>query len=169
MKDRLGEAREKATEPLRQATLIFLLKDGQILLAMKKRGFGADKWNGVGGKRRDGEKIEETAKREANEEIGVSVGYLKEVAILNFYFLEKTDWNQQVVVYLSDNWIGEPKESEEMAPRWFDLDEIPYIDMWDDDIFWLPKVLNGSRVEADFLFDENQKMIEKDVTEIISD
>ena len=169
MKDRLSQAKEKAAEPLQQATLIFLLKEGQILLAMKKRGFGVGKWNGVGGKKREQEKIEETAKREAGEEIGVSVGYLKEVATLNFYFLEKTDWNQQVVVYLSDNWIGEAKESEEMAPRWFDLDKIPYTDMWEDDIFWLPKVLNGSKVKADFLFDENQKMIEKDVIEIISD
>jgi hypothetical protein len=36
--------------PSKQATLLFLIKDQKILLAMKKRGFGKGRWNGVGGK-----------------------------------------------------------------------------------------------------------------------
>ena len=35
---------------MKQATLCLLVKDNEILLAMKKRGFGVGKWNGVGGK-----------------------------------------------------------------------------------------------------------------------
>lgn len=33
-----------------KVTLLFLRKDGRILLAMKKRQFGTGKWNGVKGK-----------------------------------------------------------------------------------------------------------------------
>jgi 8-oxo-dGTP diphosphatase/8-oxo-dGTP diphosphatase/2-hydroxy-dATP diphosphatase len=33
-----------------QTTLLLGLKDNKLLLAMKKRGFGAGKYNGVGGK-----------------------------------------------------------------------------------------------------------------------
>ena len=41
---------------------------------MKKRGFGANRWNGVGGKMEANDTtIEETAKRETQEEIGVKV------------------------------------------------------------------------------------------------
>jgi len=29
-----------------------------------------------------------------------------------------------------------------MMPKWFDLNEIPYSEMWPDDIEWLPRVLN---------------------------
>ena len=60
---------------LRNATLVFLIKriDGEIkdiCLAMKKRGFGVNRWNGVGGKVDDqNETIEEAAKRETKEEI----------------------------------------------------------------------------------------------------
>ena len=50
-----------------------------------------------------------------------------------------------------------------MKPEWFKIKDIPFNEMWEDDIFWLPQVLNGKFIEADFLFDENQKMIEKNI------
>jgi hypothetical protein len=41
-----------------QTTLVLLFNDqGQILLAMKKRGFGVGKWNGAGGKIHEGETV----------------------------------------------------------------------------------------------------------------
>lgn len=152
------------TQPeLRQATLVFLVKDKEILLAMKKRGFGVNKWNGVGGKVQENESIENAAKRETLEEIGVRVEKLEKMGRLNFYFEEKSDWNQQVIVYKSNSWQGEIQESEEMAPRWFKLDEIPYREMWEDDPYWLPYLVENKQFEADFLFDEEQKMREKEV------
>ena len=63
---------------LKQATLVFLIKKSgfetkEICLAMKKRGFGANRWNGVGGKVEVGETIEQSAIREAEEEISVKI------------------------------------------------------------------------------------------------
>src|SRR5687767_7036372 len=130
MNKKLTDHKEKLNKPLRQATLVFLVKDNQILLAMKKRGFAEGKWNGVGGKKNDNETIDEAARRETFEEIGVKVTKLNKVASLNFYFLEKPEWEQQVIAYLVNNWGGDPKESEEMAPRWFDINKIPYKEMW---------------------------------------
>lgn len=76
---------------MRKATLCFLLREtdaGQeVLLAMKKRGFGRGKWNGAGGKVGD-ESIEEAAIRETVEEVGVEVVDLEKVAILTFYFTD---------------------------------------------------------------------------------
>lgn len=154
-------------EPLRQATLLFLIKDGLVLLAMKKRGFAEGKWNGAGGKPKPEDKsIEATAKREMFEETKVSPIKLKKAAVLNFFFLEKSEWNQQVIVFTTNEWSGIPTETEEMSPKWFRIDSIPYDDMWEDDTLWLPKVLNGKIVEGNFLFDENQKMQEHEVIEI---
>jgi 8-oxo-dGTP diphosphatase/2-hydroxy-dATP diphosphatase len=52
-------------------TLALLEKGNKILLGMKKRGFGVGRWNGFGGKVKEGEKIEEAVKRELKEEIGI--------------------------------------------------------------------------------------------------
>lgn len=154
---------------LRNATLIFLIKrtDGgikDICLAMKKRGFGVNRWNGVGGKV-DGqnESIEEAAKREAKEEIFVDVQSLNKVAELSFFFPHNSAWDQMVHVYLVENWKGEPKESDEMKPKWFSVNELPYQEMWPDDIFWLPEVVKGNLLKAMFKFDEKDVVLDKKV------
>lgn len=140
---------------LRTVTLLFLLDKDRVLLAMKKRGFGEGRFNGVGGKLNSGESIEDAAKRECEEEIGVVPKNIEKVAILNFYFTEngkKGILDQQAHVFLSRDWYGEPVESEEMKPEWFNKDKIPFDQMWPDDILWLPKVLAGSKIDADFYF-----------------
>lgn len=152
-----------------QATLCFLIKKDKTLLALKKRGFGKGKWNGVGGKVDEGEFLETAAKRESIEEIGVNPKNLKKVALLHFYFPDdpdKKDWNQDVHVYFADRWIGEPKESDEMKPKWFSLNKIPYKKMWDDDSLWLPKVLKGEKVECWFSFDDNNKVVEYKISRL---
>lgn len=151
---------------MRQSTLLFLLQDNQILLAMKKRGFGAGKWNGVGGKPDGDEKIEETAVRETKEEIGVFPRNIKQVASLDFFFQDNPDWDQQVLVYTTNEWDGNPTESEEMKPQWFDQNKLPFDDMWADDKFWLPIILSGKNVIAKFIFNQNGNIVDQSINEI---
>lgn len=156
-------------EPLRKVTLTLLLTESQILLAMKKRGFGAGKWNGVGGKANDGESIIDAAIRETQEEIGVTPQSLELVGIINFYHpynLEGKGIHQQVQVFVSRQWTSEPQETEEMRPQWFNYNEIPYQEMWWDDEIWFPIVLKGSKVKASFMFDENEEIIDQIVEEV---
>jgi len=122
---------------------------------MKKKGFGQGKWNGMGGKLdfdRGDKDIFDAAIREMKEESGVAVKDMERVAILNFYFPYRKEWNQEVHVFISRNWQGEPKESKEMRPKWFKLKEIPFDKMWPDDKFWLPKILKGEKLRAEFSF-----------------
>lgn len=144
---------------MRQDTLLFLLKDDtrEILLAMKKRGFGMGKFNGVGGKVVEGESIAGAAVREAREEIGVVVATsdLHKTAELQFRFLDKPDWSINCDVFLTRQWEGVPTESEEMAPEWFSQKEMPFDKMWLDDKYWLPNVLRGDFIKAQFYFNED--------------
>lgn len=147
-------------------TLLFLLKDGQILLAMKKRGHGAGKWNGVGGKIEQGESIEDALVRECQEEIGVTPVTWKKVAELDFVQDSDTDpWHMYVHAYLCEQWEGKPTESEEMRPQWYTLIDIPYDEMWDDDRHWLPLVLSGKKAIGKFIFDENDHLLNYEVIE----
>jgi 8-oxo-dGTP pyrophosphatase MutT (NUDIX family) len=154
--------------PLRNCTLVFLIqregeKVSHICLAMKKRGFGAGKWNGAGGKVEQGEDIEAAAIREAKEEIGVDLHQISKIGELSFYFSHNPAWDMLVHAYFCESWSSEPAESEEMRPQWFPVSEIPFDSMWADDQFWVPHVLEGKRVKADFTFGENDVIHEKDV------
>jgi len=150
-------------------TLLFLHKDDDILLAMKKRGFGANRFNGVGGKLEKDETIEEALIRETQEEIFVTPLEYEKVAELDFYGKDpetKEPWRMFVYAYLCTKWKGEPTESEEMKPRWFKKNDIPYDAMWQDDIHWLPLVLNSKKINAVFHFDENDNLNSYDVKEV---
>lgn len=93
-----------AEEPLKQATLCYLIKDDQVLLAMKKRNFGEGKWNGIGGKPNLQETIEQAMIRETEEEISVTPTNFEKVAVIDFYHPEEKTvlgWNQQVHVFFN--------------------------------------------------------------------
>ena len=144
----------------KKCSLLFLRRGDEILLAMKKRGFGSDRYNGVGGKIEPNETIEQALVRECREEINVIPMNYWKVAEHDFLQVEGDEpWRMYVHVYLCDEWEGEPSESEEMAPEWFKIEDIPYGNMWQDDEFWLPQVLAGNKVYGEFTFDKDDKLL----------
>jgi 8-oxo-dGTP diphosphatase len=145
---------------MRDATLILIIKDGKILLGMKKRGFGKDKYNGFGGKPQEGDiSLEHTAIRELEEEskLKSQSENLTKLAEIEFYFPESKakDWNQKVHVYSISEYEGNPEETDEMTVQWFDLKSLPYSQMWETDFHWLPIVLSGKKIKAKIYFEED--------------
>jgi len=149
----------------RKVLTLCLVQDGsRILLGMKKRGFGSDRWNGFGGKVEPGETIEEAAHRELREEAGIGVSRMEKAGTLEFTF-ENDPVLLEVHVFRASGVIGEPVESDEMRPRWFDVSDIPYGEMWLDDEHWLPLFLAGKNVRGRFHFENEKKLLEYEVTE----
>lgn len=152
---------------MKLATLLFLRRsqngEEQLLLALKKRGFGQGLWNGVGGKVLPEESPLTAAIREAKEEIGIDVVTLQKVAEITFYNPPEPskDVDFQCHVYFATKWMGEPSESEEMRPQWYALGQLPFENMWADDPFWLPRVLAGEKIRGMVRIDANHTMIEK--------
>ncbi len=164
----LKEYEQNLTQPLREATVLLLLRGDEVLLAMKKRGFGVGKWNGAGGKVNLGESIREAAIRETEEEIMVTPLDIVEVATLNYYFPNvsaEKNFGMKVYVYIAKKWIGEPRETEEMRPQWFKVASVPYQEMWWDDIVWMPKVFGGKYVKGSFMFNDKEECLEHYIEE----
>lgn len=154
---------------MKELTLLFLRKGDEVLLAMKKRGFGEGRWNGVGGKVEKGESIEQALVREAQEEISITPTSFEKVADLSFdEFFKGQPAQMHVHVFTADEWSGTPTESDEMKPEWFNVAELPYDAMWSDDPYWLPLVLEGRKITASFVLDSKDIITNHKIKEVKS-
>jgi len=123
-------------------TLCFLLRGKEICLAKS---------------------IEAAALRELKEEIGVEseLLHLEKAGHIKFYFKENNGWNQHVHIFFIRKWAGEPQETDEMRPQWYDVNKLPFDRMWIDDPYWLPRVISGKKIVGKFHFIDKGDMIEK--------
>src|SRR3954468_14180813 len=97
--------------PRERANLCFIVKDGRVLLIRKKRGLGAGKINGPGGKIELGETALQSAIRETQEEIGVTPLEIEERGILCFQFVD--GYSLHCVVFFAHGYEGELIETVE--------------------------------------------------------
>jgi len=146
-------------------TLCIVHQDPRVLLGMKKRGFGAGRWNGFGGKLEPGESIEAAARREMQEESGVELIDMEKFGIVEFEFVGNPEI-LEVHIFKANNFLGELVESEEMRPQWFHVDEIPFADMWPDDKYWLPLILAGKKFTGKLLFADQDTVISQEFLEV---
>ena len=137
--------------PKEEGTLCFVIQDGQILLIEKKRGLGAGKVNGPGGRLEKGETAEQAAIRETQEEVGITPTGVQWAGELRFQF--RDGYSLHCTVYRASGWEGELMETAEAKPFWVRTDQIPYDRMWADDEQWMPRLLAGENFRGWFEFD----------------
>ena len=166
-------------------TLVLLRKEAKVLLGMKKRGFGAGKWNGFGGKVEAGETVVEAAAREVLEECGLTVKteHLGETGPSISKFLSAWFYLPEEVGLIEQEFEGDPvvleihvfqamtfsgtvSESEEMRPEWFSETDIPFKQMWLDDELWYPYLLKNNKFKGYFLFKGHEKILDYTLTRI---
>lgn len=150
---------------VKQLTLLLLRVEGRVLLGMKKRGFGAGKLNGFGGKIEPGESILQAALREMKEESGLEVLDAELVGNLRFDFLGCSE-RLEVHVLRASAFRGEPVETEEMKPDWIAIADIPYERMWLDDEIWLPLLLAGKSFVGTFTFRGHTEIVAHSLREV---
>ncbi len=140
-------------QPEQRATLVFVICASRVLLIHKKRGLGAGKINGPGGRIDPGETELACAIREAQEELRITPTGLEQSGALLFQFTDGLSIH--VTVFRASGHLGEPEETDEAKPLWVALDAIPYEQMWADDRLWIPLMLAGKKFVGRFLFDDD--------------
>lgn len=149
---------------MKTATLCHLVRGippHHVLLGRKKRGFGCGKLVGYGGKLHPHESARQATSREIYEEACVLVrpDDLVPMGRITFRFPWRPEYDHDVVLFLASEWQGRIAETEEMAPLWVPVDDLPLEQMWDDDGYWLPRVLAGEAVDASFTFAEDNETV----------
>ena len=128
---------------------VIFVRDGRVFLAKRHGAHGENTWASAGGHLEIGETFEECARREAMEELGVSVGELRFLCISNIIAYGKH--------YVDIEFVGDISNQEPrlMEPEsfidsgWFNLDELP------NPIFHAMRYALDSYVSGEYYFPGN--------------
>src|SRR5260221_4135412 len=139
-----------------EMTVGYLVKEGTVLLVEKGRNIGMGKLVGVGGRQEKGETLDETAKREIEEEIEVKVTKMRKAAEMEFIFPHNPKYGGHVTGYVVEEWVGEPQITDEAKSiNWYDFNKLPNQRMWHDNTIWVPLILAGKNVKGRFVIGED--------------
>jgi 8-oxo-dGTP diphosphatase/2-hydroxy-dATP diphosphatase len=104
--------------------------------------------------------------RELKEESGLTVpGNMDHVGILMFEFVDNPIL-MEVHVFRTHTFDGLLMETEEMLPRWYTHESIPYDSMWPDDKLWYPMMLSGKYFNGYFKFEGMDNLLQYTIEEV---
>ena len=105
--------------------------------------------------------VEDAALRECTEECGLTPlkESIKQRGIIEFVFEGNPEWDNRCHIFTSREWTGELTETEgngediiacshfksEMLPRWWDINAIPFHEMWSDDHIWYNNIISKNQ------------------------
>ena len=148
-----------------EQTLCHVVNGNKILLKLATRGISKGRWNAPGGRIEPGETPEQCAIREVFEETGLKVKNLTFHGVMKFY--NNGSKEPMIIGYLfsTRDLSGDLKSSDEGEVRWFNLDDLPWAQMWPDDPYWIKHMLSGKKFDFVCHFNEdNTKVTDFEVT-----
>lgn len=145
---------------MKPTTLVFPIhENGQYILGLKRRGFGAHIYNGFGGKLEPGESFAQCAIRELQEESGLIAheSDLEPVGLLDFQFPYDNSLTHIGYVYLLRRFTGTPHTTDEMEVC--AVEHMPYDNMWAGDRIWVERLLNGQLLLGRVVFGSDNRTV----------
>ena len=107
--------------------LVIQRADGRVLLCRRLKAPEAGHWNIVGGKVDHGEPSAEAARREAEEESGLTIGAVEFLCVSEeIIAADRQHWVSLIYVtrdFTGEPWLTEPDKLSEIG--WFALDDLP--------------------------------------------
>ncbi|MHA7239067.1 8-oxo-dGTP diphosphatase [Arthrobacter sp. TMS1-12-1] len=140
----------------RRVVLCFLFRTrdgdgaGEVLLGLKRTGFGTGRVVALGGKIDGQETALEAAVREVTEESGIALApaEVRAAGTITWQFPAQPAWNMAASLFTAEAGDATAVPCEEIEPRWYGVDAIPWEHMWQDAPHWVPAVLEGRPLHA---------------------
>lgn len=138
----------------RPVVLCFLFREtaagSEVLLGLKKTGFGSGRIVTLGGGVEPGETEAQAAVREVAEESGVVVGVaqLTRLGRIRWRFPSQPAADMDAAIFTAAEWTGTPQPTPEVDPAWYAVDDLPWDGMWDDARHWLGSVIAGDQLDV---------------------
>ncbi len=138
---------------LKAFTLIH--NNSKALLGKKKD--STKEYNGFKTTISKGLNIEETARIKTYEQSGVYPLVMEKIGEVLFNFIGKKE-EHETHFFKSSKYNGRAKETKEFTSKWFNVDEIPYQELLEENRFWLPMMLQNHHFQGRISLDNNHKI-----------
>jgi 8-oxo-dGTP diphosphatase len=106
---------------------VIIIKDGKVLLGKRKNAHGEGSWCLPGGHLEFFETIEDCARRETEEEVGLTITAIQKTVFTEDFFVEEQ--KHYITMLVTSAWesgevvLREPEKCERW--EWFDWDNLP--------------------------------------------
>jgi ADP-ribose pyrophosphatase YjhB (NUDIX family) len=156
----------------RDAVLIFLHNDNEVLLAESSYRPGKITWNGISGFIEGKEKPEEAAIRTLYQEVKLRVypNDLEQAGVMHLYTITEDGVREETLrltIFLCDKFQGEPRMTPGVRPRWFNFATIPYENMFEDTKEWLERILGGEKLIIEVISKIDEKTNQLNVAHVL--
>lgn len=133
----------------KKAVTCFILEAGKVLLQRRPadRAWGG-MVNGPGGKCEPGESPIQAVIREVSEETGLNIINPQHRGALTLHIPTPVSLELTVEMFVVHEFEGTPTEREG-ALLWVEIESLPFEQMWEDQKYWLPAVLDGFSVSGE--------------------
>lgn len=129
----------------RVTTLVYTVRDGQVLMMRRRKWPNLGQWTAPGGKVELDESPAECAVRELAEETGLRAVGRPELRIIVTETSPLPDWQWLMFIYLVREFAGElATDSVEGDLAWLPVDQVPTLPIPQADAIFYPLVLDGS-------------------------
>ncbi len=126
------------------STHCYVEKDGKWLMLCrnkKKNDINKDKWIGVGGRFEQNESPEECIIREIKEETGLTVNKPNFKGIVTFC---DDGYCEYMHLFTANDFSGELTECDEGELRWIDIKDVPKLELWEGDRYFIDLILKDA-------------------------
>lgn len=72
----------------------------------------------------------------------------------------------RAAVFYVAEFNGTPMRSDEMDPLWFAPEDVPFHQMWADDVYWWPLLLRGALFRGVFHFQDTHTLVRHELQEV---